>query len=75
MTTKVIHEAELAAVNQLGPNSAEFVIRPLFYGYGNTLGNSIRRVLLSSIKGAASSTSCSTSKTSASNRTATTPSR
>ena len=50
MTTKVIHEAELAAVNQLGPNSAEFVIR---YGYGNTLGNSIRRVLLSSIKGAA----------------------
>ena len=53
MTTKVIHEAELAAVNQLGPNSAEFVIRPLFYGYGNTLGNSIRRVLLSSIKGAA----------------------
>lgn len=53
MTTKVIHEAELAAVNQLGPNSAEFVIRPLFYGYGNTLGNSIRRVLLSSVKGAA----------------------
>lgn len=53
MTTKIIHEAELAAVNQLGPNSAEFVIRPLFYGYGNTLGNSIRRVLLSSIKGAA----------------------
>ena len=37
----------------MGDNSAEFVIRPLFYGYGNTLGNSIRRVLLSSIKGAA----------------------
>lgn len=53
MTTKVIHEAELAEVNQIGENSAEFVIRPLFYGYGNTLGNSIRRVLLSSIKGAA----------------------
>ncbi len=53
MTTKVIHEANLAEVNQLGQNSAEFVIRPLFYGYGNTLGNSIRRVLLSSIKGAA----------------------
>lgn len=53
MTTKVIHEANLAEVNQLGDNSAEFVIRPLFYGYGNTLGNSIRRVLLSSIKGAA----------------------
>lgn len=53
MTTKVIHEANLAEVNQLDDNSAEFVIRPLFYGYGNTLGNSIRRVLLSSIKGAA----------------------
>lgn len=53
MTTKVIHEANLAEVNQIADNSAEFVIRPLFYGYGNTLGNSIRRVLLSSIKGAA----------------------
>ena len=53
MTTKVIHESNLAEVNQLGDNSAEFVIRPLFHGYGNTLGNSIRRVLLSSIKGAA----------------------
>ncbi len=53
MTTKVIHEANLAEVNQLSDSSAEFVIRPLFYGYGNTLGNSLRRVLLSSIKGAA----------------------
>lgn len=53
MTTKVIHEANLAEVNCLSDNSAEFVIRPLFYGYGNTLGNSLRRVLLSSIKGAA----------------------
>lgn len=53
MTTKVIHEANLAEVNQVGDNTAEFVIRPLFYGYGNTLGNSIRRVLLSSINGAA----------------------
>ena len=53
MTTKSIHEANLAEVNSLGENSAEFVIRPLYYGYGNTLGNSLRRVLLSSIKGAA----------------------
>lgn len=53
MTTKAIHEANLAEVNSLGENSAEFVIRPLYYGYGNTLGNSLRRVLLSSIKGAA----------------------
>ena len=53
MTTKNIHEAALAEVKELGENSAEFVIRPLYYGYGNTLGNSLRRVLLSSIKGAA----------------------
>ena len=53
MTTKNIHEAKLAEVNEIGENQAEFVIRPLYYGYGNTLGNSLRRVLLSSIKGAA----------------------
>ncbi len=53
MTTKNIHEAELAEVKKLSENSAEFVIRPLYYGYGNTLGNSFRRVLLSSVKGAA----------------------
>lgn len=53
MTTKVIHEAQLAEIKQQGENSAEFIIKPLYYGYGNTLGNSLRRVLLSSIKGAA----------------------
>ncbi len=53
MTTKVIHEAALANVKELSANSAEFTIKPLYYGYGNTLGNSLRRVLLSSVKGAA----------------------
>ena len=53
MTTKNIHEANLAEVKDLGENTAEFVIKPLYYGYGNTLGNSLRRVLLSSIKGGA----------------------
>ena len=53
MTTKNIHEATLAEVKKISDTSAEFVIRPLYYGYGNTLGNSLRRVLLSSIKGAA----------------------
>lgn len=53
MTTKNIHEATLAEVKKISNTSAEFVIRPLYYGYGNTLGNSLRRVLLSSIKGAA----------------------
>ncbi len=53
MTTKTIHEAKLAEVKELSETSAEFVIKPLYYGYGNTLGNSLRRVLLSSVKGAA----------------------
>jgi DNA-directed RNA polymerase subunit alpha len=50
---KVIHEAIISEVKDLDVNSAEFTIRPLYYGYGNTLGNSLRRVLLSSIRGAA----------------------
>ncbi|MBR2841383.1 DNA-directed RNA polymerase subunit alpha [Candidatus Saccharibacteria bacterium] len=53
MTIKNIHEANLASVNEISNTSAEFVIKPLYYGYGNTLGNSLRRVLLSSVKGAA----------------------
>ena len=53
MTTKSIHEAKLDSVKELSPTSAEFVIKPLYPGYGNTLGNSLRRVLLSSVKGAA----------------------
>ncbi|MBR0479736.1 DNA-directed RNA polymerase subunit alpha [Candidatus Saccharibacteria bacterium] len=53
MATKNIHNAELAGVKDLSETSAEFVIKPLYYGYGNTLGNSLRRVLLSSVKGAA----------------------
>ena len=53
MTTKNIHEARLDSVKEISNTSAEFVIKPLYYGYGNTLGNSLRRVLLSSVKGAA----------------------
>ncbi|MBR2709028.1 DNA-directed RNA polymerase subunit alpha [Candidatus Saccharibacteria bacterium] len=53
MTTKNIHEATLAEVKDINETQAEFIIKPLYYGYGNTLGNSLRRVLLSSIKGAA----------------------
>lgn len=51
--SKVIHNPALAAVNELGPNEAEFVIEPLYANYGYTLGNSLRRVLLSSIQGGA----------------------
>ena len=51
--SKVIHNPALAAINDNSDVSAEFVIEPLHAGYGNTLGNSLRRVLLSSIKGGA----------------------
>src|SRR5919109_5256409 len=35
------------------PNIAEFRIQPLERGYGHTLGNAMRRMLLSSLRGAA----------------------
>jgi DNA-directed RNA polymerase subunit alpha len=35
------------------PNTAEFRLQPLERGYGYTLGNSLRRLLLSSLRGAA----------------------
>jgi len=51
--SKVIHNPALASVEEHSSTSASFVIEPLHAGYGNTLGNSLRRVLLSSIKGGA----------------------
>lgn len=51
--SKYIHSPTLAKVDDHGANSATFVIEPLHTGYGMTLGNSMRRVLLSSISGAA----------------------
>lgn len=38
---------------KLGDHASRIVIEPLFPGYGHTLGNALRRVLLSSIPGAA----------------------
>ncbi len=40
-------------VESLNDTLARFVVEPLERGYGSTLGNSIRRVLLSSLNGAA----------------------
>src|ERR1700740_2581682 len=51
--SKLIHTPALASVTDHAPTSATFVIEPLHPGYGMTLGNSLRRVLLSSIAGAA----------------------
>ena len=51
--SKVIHNPALAKVEETGAHSESFVIEPLQAVYGNTLGNSLRRVLLSSVKGGA----------------------
>lgn len=48
-----IHTPGLVAVDDHSDNSATFTVEPLHNGYGMTLGNSLRRVLLSSIAGAA----------------------
>ncbi|HSX31203.1 MAG TPA: DNA-directed RNA polymerase subunit alpha [Candidatus Saccharimonadales bacterium] len=50
--SKMIHTPGLVSVDDHSATSATFVIEPLQTGYGMTLGNSIRRVLLSSIAGA-----------------------
>jgi len=42
--------------NKLTDNFGQFTIEPLSQGYGHTLGNSLRRVLLSGLKGAALTT-------------------
>jgi DNA-directed RNA polymerase subunit alpha len=51
--SKMIHNPTLAKVDDHSDTSATFVVEPLHTGYGMTLGNSLRRVLLSSIAGAA----------------------
>lgn len=47
LPSKVEFEASAA------PNSAQVVITPCYHGYGTTLGNALRRVLLSSLPGSA----------------------
>ena len=52
--TGLVLPERVEAVGPLeGARSAQFVIEPLERGYGHTLGNSVRRVLLSSLRGAA----------------------
>ncbi len=43
----------LIDVDQIAPNRAKVVMEPLERGFGHTLGNALRRILLSSIPGAA----------------------
>lgn len=51
--SKTIHTPGLVGTDDHSATSATFTIEPLHSGYGMTLGNSLRRVLLSSIAGAA----------------------
>ena len=48
----LIHTPGVVLVDDQGATSSTFSIEPLHGGYGMTLGNSLRRVLLSSIAGA-----------------------
>ena len=50
---KAIYNPALASVDDTSATSATFLLEPMQAGYGNTLGNSLRRVLLSSIRGGA----------------------
>lgn len=51
--SKMIHTPGVVNVDEHTNTSATFTVEPLHTGYGMTLGNSLRRVLLSSIAGAA----------------------
>ncbi len=51
--SKHINTPTITKVTDDGANVATFTVEPLHNGYGMTLGNSLRRVLLSSISGAA----------------------
>lgn len=51
--SKNIHTPGVVNVTDHQAHSATFTVEPLHTGYGMTLGNSLRRVLLSSIAGAA----------------------
>lgn len=51
--SKMIHTPGVVKVDEHSATSATFTIEPLHSGYGMTLGNSLRRVALSSIAGAA----------------------
>ena len=51
--SSLIHTPGIVTVDDTSATSSTFGIEPLHGGYGMTLGNSLRRVLLSSISGAA----------------------
>ncbi len=53
LTGLVLPEGVVQNVDEQNPRRSEFVLQPLERGFGHTIGNSIRRILLSSLPGAA----------------------
>lgn len=52
-TATQLLKPRLVDVREVGKNTAKIIIEPLDRGFGHTLGNALRRVLLSSIPGCA----------------------
>ena len=52
---KIEKQAKQISITEVKESNykGQFIVEPLYRGYGNTLGNALRRVLLSSIPGAA----------------------
>ena len=51
MNTSALLKPRAIEVESIGPNSAIVTMEPFERGYGHTLGNALRRVLLSSMVG------------------------
>ena len=52
-STGELLKPRLVDVNVINPQNAKIVLEPLERGFGHTLGNALRRILLSSIQGCA----------------------
>ena len=52
-TLKALLKPDMMGVAVLGPRKARIILEPLERGFGHTLGNALRRVLLSSMPGCA----------------------
>ena len=50
---KVLLPSKISFEETKEPNKSTFVVEPCYFGYGTTIGNALRRVLLSSLPGAA----------------------
>ena len=51
MFNQSLLKPKIVDVEVLGPSSAKVIMEPFERGYGHTLGNALRRVLLSSMVG------------------------